>query len=139
MKGSFWNLRRLNKPGRMKCLYDFVKVNNLDLIGVQETKKELIPRSFLDGVDKNFAWKYVPAKGTTGGILLGCKNASLEIVSWQGFNFCGAALVRQHGDVEMWRVIVVYGSPYEETKVDCILELHQVMESGKGPTLLGGF
>jgi hypothetical protein len=59
-------------------------------------------------------------------------------VSCQGFNFCGAVLVKQHGDVEIWRVIVVYGSPYEETKVDCIQELHQVMESWKGPTLLGG-
>jgi hypothetical protein len=46
-------------------------------------------------------------------------------VSCQGFNFCGAVLVKQHGDVEIWRVIVVYGSPYEETKVDCIQELHQ--------------
>jgi exonuclease III len=82
MKGAFWNLRGLNKPGRMKCLSDFVKSNNVDLIGVQETKKELIPQSFLDRVDKNFPWKYVPAKGTTGGILLGCKNASLKIVIW---------------------------------------------------------
>jgi hypothetical protein len=29
------------------------------------------------------------------------------VVSWQGFNLCGAGLVRQHGDVELWRVIVV--------------------------------
>jgi exonuclease III len=81
MKVTFWNLRGLNKPGRMKCLSNFIKVNNLDLIGVQETKKELIPQSFLDGVDKKFSWKYVPAKGTVGGILLGCKTASMEIVS----------------------------------------------------------
>jgi exonuclease III len=95
MKRAFWNLRGLNKPGRMKCLSDFVKSNNVDLIGVQETK-ELIPQSFLGGVDKNLSWKYVLAKGTAGGIL-----SSLEIVSWQEFNFCGAALVKQHGDKEM--------------------------------------
>jgi hypothetical protein len=30
----------------MKCLADFVSLNKLDFIGVQETKKEMIPQSF---------------------------------------------------------------------------------------------
>jgi exonuclease III len=44
MKGIFWNIRGLNKASRGKCLADVIKVNKLDFIGVQETKKK---RSFL--------------------------------------------------------------------------------------------
>jgi hypothetical protein len=35
-------------------------------------------------------------------------------------------------------VIVVYGSPYEEGKLEFLAELHEVMASWSGPTLIGG-
>jgi hypothetical protein len=37
-----------------------------------------------------------------------------------------------------WRLCVVYGSPYEEGKMDFIDELHVVLSSWQGPTLVGG-
>jgi exonuclease III len=40
MIGAFWNVRSLNKEGRLQCLADFVKDNNLDFVGFQEIKKE---------------------------------------------------------------------------------------------------
>jgi hypothetical protein len=41
MIGAFWNVRSLNKEGRLQCLADFVKDNNLDFVGFQETKKRV--------------------------------------------------------------------------------------------------
>jgi hypothetical protein len=38
----------------------------------------------------------------------------------------------------VWRLVVVYGTPYEEFKVDFINELHEVMGGWQGPTILGG-
>jgi hypothetical protein len=34
--------------------------------------------------------------------------------------------------------LVVYGSPYEESEIDFVNELHRVMALWQGPTLVGG-
>jgi exonuclease III len=138
MKGVFWNIRGLNKPSRIKCLADFIRSNNLDFFGVQETKKEVIPQSFLDGVCKCFSWNFIPAKGTIGGTLVGCRSLVFESIAWQGFEFCVVTIVKNKVDNLVWRLVVVYGSPYEKTKGEIINELHLVMDGWHGPTLMRG-
>jgi hypothetical protein len=98
----------------------------------------VFPLNVLEGINRNFNWNFIPAKGTAGGILLGCKPSVLEVLCWQGFNFCSVALVKNQGDKMVWKLIVVYGSSYEETKRDFIAELHMVMDGWFGPTLVGG-
>ena len=39
MIGAFWNIRGLNKAGRLQCVSDFITDNRLDFVGFQETKK----------------------------------------------------------------------------------------------------
>ena len=34
MRGAFWNIRGLNKAGRLKCLSDFIINNRLDFVGI---------------------------------------------------------------------------------------------------------
>ena len=38
----------------------------------------------------------------------------------------------------VWRFISVYGSSYEEGKLDFIQELNSLLENWDGPTLIGG-
>jgi hypothetical protein len=54
MKDVFWNIRGLNKPDRGKCIADMMRINSVDFIGVQETKKEGIPKGFVNSIDRNF-------------------------------------------------------------------------------------
>jgi exonuclease III len=81
MIGVVWNIRGLNKTSRLKCLADFIRNNNLDFVGIQETKKADLQNSFLEAVNKNMSWNFVPAKGTTRGILVGFKNSSHELIN----------------------------------------------------------
>jgi hypothetical protein len=53
MIGVFWNIRVMNKNGRFKCLNDFIKDNNLDFVGIQETKKEVLTDSSLEHINKD--------------------------------------------------------------------------------------
>jgi endonuclease/exonuclease/phosphatase (EEP) superfamily protein YafD len=53
-------------------------------------------------------------------------------------NFCSAAVIKNKIDNFCWRLIVVYGSRYEETKLEFIEEMDQVMAKWEGPALLGG-
>jgi hypothetical protein len=48
------------------------------------------------------------------------------------------AIVKTHSDKFIWRLIMVYGSPYDETKLEFVNELHMVMGLWQGPTLVGG-
>jgi hypothetical protein len=72
-EGALSNIRGMNKPGRAKCLKYFIIDNHLDFVGIQESKKETFPPNFLDFVNKNMVWNFVPANGTRGGILVGIK------------------------------------------------------------------
>jgi exonuclease III len=81
MKGVFWNVRGLNKPGRNLSLGQLIRENPLDFVGVQETKKEEIPLSFLKNLTSpaQFCWNYLPARGSSGGILLGVREESFVV------------------------------------------------------------
>jgi len=81
MIGALWNIRGLNKEGRLQCIIDFVKENQLDFVGFQETKKESFQDSFLKYVQKDFNWQYLPAEGTTGGILVGFSERKFEVLA----------------------------------------------------------
>jgi hypothetical protein len=37
-----------------------------------------------------------------------------------------------------WKLVVVYGSPYEEGKMEFIDELHLVLSAWHGPIVIGG-
>jgi hypothetical protein len=38
----------------------------------------------------------------------------------------------------MWKLLVVYGSPYEDKKTEFIDELHLVLAGWQGPVMVGG-
>lgn len=77
------------------------------------TKKESFSDSFLKSLvgHKNFSWNHLPSKGSAAGILpslmlfLGTLGISLSLV-WLKYKLTGVK----------FRVIIVYGSPYEEEK-----------------------
>lgn len=139
MIDASWNIRGLNKTGRMKCIADFIRMNNLDFVGFQETKKkEVFCDNFLISAGKDFTWNFIPVRGTTGGILVGFKDSSFEIVIWKYLEYSAIATVKNNVDNFIWRLIVVYGSPYDETKMEFIDEIHKVMSDWQGPTVIGG-
>lgn len=127
MIGAFWNIRSLNKAGSLQCLTDFIQNNKLSFVGIQETKKERFDDSFLRAIQGHFKWHSLPAVGTAGRILVGFDDNVVEILSWQNKQFTVSAMVRNNCDNFTWRLIVVYGSPYDEGKEEFINELHDLM------------
>jgi hypothetical protein len=47
-------------------------------------------------------------------------------------------MVRNHADNFLWRIITVYGTPYDDTKFEFIDELDGMMGEWQGPSLVGG-
>lgn len=50
MIGAFWNINGLGKSGRKQYVIDFIKNNDLDFVGIQETKKEEFGIEYLNAL-----------------------------------------------------------------------------------------
>jgi hypothetical protein len=46
MRGTLWNIRGLNNPGRNLGLGNLIRLYRLDFVGIQETKKESFHPNF---------------------------------------------------------------------------------------------
>jgi hypothetical protein len=129
MRGALWNIRGLNKVDRSKYLSDFIKDNNLDFMGIHETKKVDLSCGFMNAINKDMARRFLPANGTAGGILVGCKNSCFDIVICSEGKYNISIMVKNNNDKLMWRLIVVYGSPYDKSKLKFLEDLQTIMEN----------
>lgn len=68
MKGIFWNIRGTGKKGRSQRIMELCKDNQVDFIGIQETKKTDFMNHYLESLvsGKNFEWKWLLANNTAG-------------------------------------------------------------------------
>lgn len=73
----------------------------------------------------------MPAVGTAGGILVGVRDNLFEVVSWDIHKYSITCFLKNRSNASVWRFIYVYGSTYDEFKLDFINELHNVF-SGVG-------
>lgn len=138
MIGAIWNVRGLNKRGKLQCVTDFVTDHKLDFLGFQETKKDNFDASSLCHIHKDFVWHFLPSIGTAGGILVGLNSKKFEVLAWRNTVYCVSVMIRNVVDKFVWRFVCVYGSPYEEGKDAFIQEIHDIMDNWSGPTLVGG-
>ena len=60
-----------------------------------------------------------------------------EVLSWNINQYSVTVLFKNKSDSNIWRYISVYGTAYDEYKLDFINELHNVMASWVGPTAIG--
>jgi hypothetical protein len=141
MKGIFWNIRGLNKPGRQLSLEQIIRDNHVDFIGIQETKKIEFQNNFvrnLPGGAVNFEWHFLPTRGAAGGILVGFRSDNLVVSNVVLHNFSLSCMVLNKKYNFSWKLVLVDGSPYEGHNVEFIDELHNILASWQGAIMIGG-
>jgi hypothetical protein len=139
MRGVFCNIRGVNQPGRMNSLTNLGRSKGLDFVGVIETKKENFAQMSLNkiGGSPRFIWYILPTKGIAGGILLGIKEDFVVPSNVSALEFSLNCEMKNKRDGLVWKLVVVYGAPYEEKKADFIDELHAILAVWQGPILVG--
>jgi exonuclease III len=139
MKGAVWNIRGLNQLGRNLSLGHIIRNNRLDFVGIQETKKEVFLLSFFKNLTFpiDYTWNFLPARGTIGGILLGVRDESFLVSNVSILKSSVRCLLVDTKKIFTWKVVVVYGSPYKERKIEFIDELHSVTSAWQGPLMTG--
>ena len=120
------------------CIHEQKKPRLFKLdFSFQETKKETFEDSFLNYVNRDFIWNFLPAQGTARGILVGLNSNKFEVLAWQQTRYFVSVMIKNCSEKFVWRFISVYGSAYEEGKADFIQELSSLLENWDGPTLVG--
>ncbi|KAJ1254666.1 hypothetical protein BS78_01G043500, partial [Paspalum vaginatum] len=140
MRGLFWNIRGLGKTGRVPALISRIKENRIDFVGVIETKKASFGRGFLKNLGGSvpFEWYNLPALGSAGGILVGANLDVFSVCMGDIMRFSISVFLTDRKTGFSWKLVVVYGSPYEEGKQEFLEELDAMVSKWNGPTLIGG-
>lgn len=109
MKVLNWNARGLNAPKKRRILRDLINDNSVDLIVIQETKKEAFTFKTLKSISSRFdQWIWVPSQGRSGGILVGCDSNICVIESSKSINYSVNVFLQHRHDRCTWMLTVVY-------------------------------
>jgi exonuclease III len=130
----------MGKKGRVQCISEVIQRENLDFIGIQETKKhDFSDKCLADlGRRKEFCWNWLPSTGSAGGILLGFNSDIFEVEIWCIKKFSINSVVVNKKDKFKCRICVVYGAVDEENKQEFLDELHDCVVEYNEPLLIGG-
>ena len=81
MKILMWNVRGLGKPARRRQVREHIFQEKIDVVGLQETVKGDFSDQDLQDLagGLHFTWVWLPARGHSGGILLGARVDTLEV------------------------------------------------------------
>lgn len=84
-----WNCRGLNSTRTRHILRDLISDNKIDIVAIQETKKDDFSHRCLKGISSRIdIWQWLPSIGRSGGILLGCDSNKVRIISYSLHTFC---------------------------------------------------
>jgi exonuclease III len=117
-----WNIRRFEAPGRQQQLKEYMRRENMDIVGLQETIKESFLLHELEGLSRHkFAWHWRSASAHSGGILLGVKEDTFEVEDMDHGEFFVSMVVTHKRSNLSWEVIIVYG-PADHSRSQSFLE-----------------
>ena len=87
------------------------------------------------GID--FTWHFIPPRGRSGGILLGVKEDSMDVLARTDGDFHIKLHLRNRADNFIWSLVAVYGAAQEEFKEAFLRELVN-LANDPHPIQIGG-
>ena len=140
MKALLYNMRGFGRPGGRTQLSDYIRQNEVDILGLQETIKQDFSVPELRGLEFRgpFCWNWVPAVGHSGGMLLGFRESAFEVMVWRKGVFFLCAEVVQRNTNTRWRFVLVYGPADHSRSGEFLGELIQEINGSALPTVVGG-
>lgn len=105
-----WNCRGINSSRTRHLLKDLIIDNKVDLVAIQETKKEEFNNRCLQEISyRTDKWIWLPSLGRSGGILVGWDSNKIKEISHSIHRFCVNLTLENKLDNVSWQFIVVYG------------------------------
>nr|XP_051211161.1 uncharacterized protein LOC127328612 [Lolium perenne] len=126
-------------PGRKQQLKEYIRRENVDIVGLQETIKESFLLHELEGLSRHkFAWHWRPASGHSGGILLGVREDTFEVEDMEHGEFFVSMAVTHRRSNLSWEVIIVYGPADHSRSQAFLVELRAKIDRCTTPVVVAG-
>ena len=106
-----WNVRGVNDPEKRKVIKNFIRMQRVDMICLQETKVQEMNTEMVRslGVGRFLDWTALNAEGSAGGILLIWDKRRIRLVDSLVGNFSVSCLFKMEEDGFQWVFSGVYG------------------------------
>ncbi|XP_020191088.1 uncharacterized protein [Aegilops tauschii subsp. strangulata] len=115
---------------------------HIDIVAIQETMRTEFSLPELDRLSSHlFAWHWLPYSGIaihSGGILLGVKDATFEVVSMDRGQFFVSMELYERALNFKWEVIIVYGPANHSRSASFLEELHRKVSAATLLVVVGG-
>jgi hypothetical protein len=111
MNGMFTNSRGLGDLAKHLHVAHCINDHNLDFVAISETGRRDFSQRLLnrlsDGVD--FEWTSQPPLGHSGGIPLGVRTDTMEVIARSGGDYHIKLHIHNRADNFTWSLVAVYG------------------------------
>jgi len=140
MKILMWNVRGLGKHARRRQVREHIFQEKIDVVGLQETVKGDFSDQDLQDLagGLHFTWVWLPARGHSGGILLGARVDTLEVEAHDIREFSIQMDLRNRLTNFRWSVVVVYGPAQHDLSRNVLAELDEICNQRNLPMIMGG-
>ena len=134
-----WNARGLGSANKRRALKDYIHNHHIDIVGLQETKKETIQPRLLNSLSSNIThWTPKPSQGASGGILLGLNDSQFFILNTWIMDFTITVHLKNKSENFEWLLTIVYGPVLSNLRQDILNELYSIPSLGPPAWLLFG-
>jgi hypothetical protein len=140
MNGMFNNSRGLGDLSKHLHIAHCINDHNLYFVAISETGRRDFSQTLLDRLSGGleFEWTSQPPRGRSGGILLGVRTDTMEVLDRSGGDYHIKLHIQNHADNFTWTLVTVYGAAHEEFKADFLRELVNLAKDNPHPILIGG-
>src|SRR6266511_3982976 len=140
MNGMFMNSRGLGDLAKHLHVADCVRDHDLDFVAISEAGRRDFPVHVLNRLSGGleFTWHCLPPRGKSGGILLGVKTNSMEVLAFSDGDFYIKCHLRNKADNFTWSLVAVYGAAQEAHKSAFLHDLVNLAKDNPYTILIGG-
>jgi hypothetical protein len=140
MNGMFENSRGLKDLAKHLHIAESIREHVLDFVAISETGKQNYSTSFLNRLSggEDFAWVSRPPRGRSGGLLVGIRTTTMEILDNSGGDFHIKLHIRNKSDNFIWSLVSVYGAAQDVHKPAFLRELVNLAKDNPHPIIIGG-
>jgi exonuclease III len=140
MIGLIWNCQGLGKGIKIEFLKELIRRKELILLVYNKLIKKSFEDSWLNSIsgNRNFAWFWTPAKGRSGGLLVGIDFEVFDIRKVEKGDFMIKVLLAHKENGFIWNFINVYGAVQNDHKQKFLVELASFCSKCNYPMLVGG-
>ncbi|KAE8793755.1 hypothetical protein D1007_31590 [Hordeum vulgare] len=139
MKLLCWNIRGFGLSGRRRQLIEYLRQEEIDIVGLQEMIRQDFSMLELKSLSRHqFTWQWLPTTGHSGGILLGVREDAFWVEDMdRGEFFMSMAITDRQAHLS-WEVIIVYGPADHGRSVEFLAELRNKVERCTTPVVVAG-